>query len=110
MENVSKACVKAFKIIFSITDILTIILAFFYYLGVLFLLTPLPYDLFLEIYYRSVLSDIFGSIYVLAYILIMMILNTIRAIFILKRRNLIMMCVTWGIVFSAFFLMAFFSV
>ena len=97
MENVSKACVKAFKIIFSVTDILTIILAFYYYLGVLF-------------YYRSVLSDIFGSIYVLAYILIMMILNTIRAIFILKRRNLIMMCVTWGIVFSAFFLMAFFSV
>ena len=44
MENVSKACVKAFKIIFSVTDILTIILAFYYYLGVLFLLTPLPYE------------------------------------------------------------------
>ena len=99
---------KAFNVIFSVTDIFTIIFAAYYYLVPV--LWIIPNDIFLKLYYQSALSNIFCSSYAVVYILMMTVLNTVRAAFMLSRRTVIMMCVTWGIVFSAFFLMAFFSV
>jgi hypothetical protein len=97
---------KAFNVIFSVTDIFTIIFAAYYYLVPV--LWIIPNDIFLKLYYQSTLSKIFCSSYAVVYILMMTVLNTVRAAFMLSRRTVIMMCVTWGIVFSAILLAAFF--
>ena len=96
---------KAFNVIFSVTDIFTIIFAAYYYLVPV--LWIIPNDIFLKLYYQT-LSNIFCSSYAVVYILMMTVLNTVRAAFMLSRRTVIMMCVTWGIVFSAILLAAFF--
>lgn len=97
---------KAFNVIVAVTDILTIIFAVYYYLVPV--LWIIPNDIFLKLYYQSTLSNIFCSSYAAAYILIMTVLNTVRAAFMLSRRTIIMMCVTWGVVFSVILLAAFF--
>ena len=97
---------KTVDYLFSVIDISIIIFAAYYYLVPV--LWIIPNDIFLKLYYQSALSNIFCSSYAVVYILMMTVLNTVRAAFMLSRRTVIMMCVTWGIVFSAILLAAFF--